>query len=188
MKRLFTALLIALTFLWAGARVARAQDDPEVRKELESQYRRLAEAHDRKDLKAIVGLKTADFHAIFPDGRIGDSKTMEEYSRQFLEANTPPFNIRFTIRTLSVSENKLIAIAEVLQEVSRSREVAGKVRKIETSVVQRETWAKTGGGWKLKLVDEVRDQRKLVDGVMVDPAKPYDPNAPPYNPGATKKP
>lgn len=188
MKRLFTVLLITLTFFWAGARAARAQDDVEVRKELESGYKQLAEAHDRKDLKAIVGMKTADFHSVFPDGRLGDSKTMEEYSRQFLESNIPPFNIRFTIRKLVVSENKLIAVAEVFQEASRSREMAGKVRKVETSVVQRETWAKTPAGWRLKTVDEVRDAKRFVDGKRVDPTKPYDPDAPPYDPDAVKKP
>jgi hypothetical protein len=150
----------------------------------------LAEAHDKRDLKAIVGLKTADFHAIFPDGRVGDSKLMEQYSRQFLEVNQPPYNQRFTIQQLAVSENKLIAVAEVLQELTRYRELAGKRRKVETSVVQRETWAKTADGWKLKSVDNVRDQKRFVDGKRVDPTKPYDPDAPPYNPDDTgvKKP
>jgi hypothetical protein len=188
MKRLFTTLVITLTFFCAGARATCAQDDPEVRKELESSYKQLAEAHDRKDLKAIVGMKTADFHSVFPDGRLGDSKTMEQYSRQFLESNIPPFNIRFTIRKLIVSENKLIAVAEVFQEASRSREMAGKVRKVETTVVQRETWAKTPAGWRLKTVDEVHDAKRFVDGKRVDPTKPYDPDAPPYDPDASKKP
>jgi hypothetical protein len=188
MKTLFATLVITLTCFCAGARAARAQDDPEVRKELEASYKQLAEAHDRKDLKAIVGMKTADFHSVFPDGRLGDSKTMEQYSRQFLESNIPPFNIRFTIRKLVVSENRLIAVAEVFQEVSRSREMAGKVRKVETTVVQRETWAKTPAGWRLKTVDEVHDAKRFVDGKRVDPTKPYDPDAPPYDPDAVKKP
>jgi ketosteroid isomerase-like protein len=149
--RKITLVFVLLACL--GALSAYAQDDAGVRSQLEAQYKRLAEAHDRKDLKTIVGLKTPDFHAIFPDGRVGDSKTMEEYSRQFLETNVPPFNIKFTIQKLTVSENQLIAIAEVLQETSRRREMAGKLRKVETSVVQRETWAKTADGWKLKCVD-----------------------------------
>jgi hypothetical protein len=163
-----------------------AQDDAEVRKELEAQYKRLAEAHDRRDLKTIVGLKTADFHAIFPDGRVGDSKLMEQYSKQFLESNQPPYNIRVTIQKLTVSENKLIAVAEVLQEVSRYRELAGKRRKVDTSVVQRETWARTGDEWKLKSVDNVRDQKRFVDGKRVDPTKPYNPDDPPFDPGETQ--
>lgn len=73
-------------------------------------------------------------------------------------------------------------MVEVLQESSRTRLLEGKVRKVETSVVQRETWLKTDEGWKLKLVDNVRDQKTVVDGKPIDPSKPYDPNAPPYKP------
>ncbi len=164
-----------------------AQDDSAVRKELEVQYKRLAEAHDRKDLKAIADLKTPDFHAIFSDGRVGDVKAMEQYSRQFIETNQPPFNIRVTIQKLTISENKLIAVAEVFQEAARFRDLAGKRRKVETSVLQRETWAKTSDGWKLKLVDNVRDQKRFVDGKRVDPTKPYNPDDPPYNPDAIQR-
>jgi hypothetical protein len=107
---------------------------------------------------------------------------MEEYSKGFLEHNQPPFNQRFTIQKLTVSYNKLIAVAEVLQELARYQELAGKRRKVETSVVQREIWAKTPKGWKLKSVDNVRDQKKSVDGKPVDPTKPYNPDDPPYTP------
>ncbi len=186
MRKLLLISLSTLISSFLSLAGVHAQDHPEVRKELEAQYKRLAEAHDRRDLKAIVGLKTADFHAIFPDGRIGDSKVMEQYSKQFLETNQPPYNIRFTIQTLTVSENKLIAVAEVFQEITRYRELAGKRRKVDTSVVQRETWAKTPEGWKLKFVDNVRDQKRFVDGKRVDPTKPYDPGDPPYNPDEMK--
>jgi hypothetical protein len=179
-KQMSVALsLIAFVCLSA---VVHGQDDTAIRRELEAQYKKLAEAHDKKDLKAIVALKTADFHAVFPDGRVGDSKLMEQYSREFLERNQPPFNLRFRIQKLTVSYNKLIAVAEIFQEASRYQELAGKRRKVETSVMQRETWAKTTDGWKLKSVDNVRDQKKFVDGKRVDPAKPYNPDDPPYSP------
>jgi hypothetical protein len=167
---------------------AVAQDDAQVRKELDAQYKKLAEAHEREDLETIVGLKTADFHAIFPDGKVGDHKVMEQYSRQFLEGNEPPYGIRVTIQKLAVSENQLIAVAEVLQEVTRHREMAGRRRRVDTSVLQRETWAKTADGWKLKSVDSVRDHKRFVDGKRVDPSKPYDPDAPPYDPEDVTKP
>src|SRR5919112_464500 len=120
--KMLLLLKSSLLILSLATSAATAQDDAAVRKELEAQYLKLAEAHDRRDLKAIVALKTADFHAIFPDGRVGDSQSMEQYSRQFLEGNQPPYNIRVTIWKLAVSENKLIAVAEVFQEVTRHRD------------------------------------------------------------------
>jgi hypothetical protein len=186
MKKLWLSVFSALMISCLNLVAANTQDNIEVRKELEAQYQKLAEAHDKRDLKTIVGLKTSDFHAIFPDGRIGDSKVMEQYSKQFLETNQPPYNIRVTIQKLTVSENKLIAVAEVFQEATRYRELAGKRRKVDTSVVQRETWAKTTEGWKLKSVDNVRDQKRFVDGKRVDPSKPYNPDDPPYIPDETK--
>jgi len=179
-------LLLALFLVFAPLS-ASAQDEAVIRKELEAQYRKLAEAHDRKDLRAIADLKTADFHAIFPDGRVGDVKSMEQYTKQFLEMNKPPYHIRNTIEKLTLSDNRLIAVAEVLQEVSRTRDLSGQVRRVDTSVRQRETWAKTPAGWKLKSVDHVRDQRRFVDGKRVDPTKPFDPNAPPFQPDSTRE-
>lgn len=173
---LFVVALMCLNF------PVHAQDDADVQKELEGLYKKLSEAHQRKDLSAIIGLKTSDFHTFFTDGRVGDSKLMEEYSREFLKRNQPPFNLRFTIQKLTVSYNKLIAVAEVFQELARYQDLAGKRRKVETSVIQREIWAKTSEGWKLKSVDNVRDQKKFVDGKRVDPAKLYDPADPPYRP------
>jgi ketosteroid isomerase-like protein len=177
--------LFAFTLTIAGTVATLAQDDAEVRKELEAQYKKLAEAHDRKDLKTIASLKSSDFHVITPDDRVNDVKMMEQYTKQFIESNKPPFNIRNTIKKLSVSENKLVAVVEVFQEASRQRDLAGKLRKVDTSVLQRETWVKTADGWKLKSVDNVRDQKRFVDGKRVDPIKSYDPNAPPYNPNDT---
>jgi len=162
MKKFPLIALLALMILTVEP--VAAQDDPAVRKELEGQYQKLNEAHDRRDLKAILALKTADFHAIFPDGRIGDSKIMEEYSRNFIEKNLPPYNIRITIQKLDVSANKLIAIAEVLQEATRYREIDGQRRRVDTSVKQRETWSRTSEGWKLKYVDNVRDAKTFIDG------------------------
>lgn len=171
MNRLLLGVLSMLIAGGVNTVLVRAQDDLEVRKELEAQYRKLADAHDRRDLKAIVALKTADFLAVFPDGRVGDSIVMEQYSREFLERNLPPYNIRITIQSLTVSENKLIAVAEVVQEATRYRDLEGKRRKVDTSVVQRETWSRTPEGWKLKVVDSVRDQKRFVDGKRVDPTK-----------------
>jgi hypothetical protein len=131
-------------------------------------------------------MKTSDFHSIFPDGTIGDSETMKQYSERFMKNNAKGLSVKITIQKLTVSKFGLIAIAEVLQEAVRPRELAGKTRELRTSVVQRETWAKTNAGWKLKMVDDVHDAKTFVDGKRMDPSKPYDPDAPPFNPDSTQ--
>jgi len=135
-----------------------------VREEIESQYEKLSAANVRKDLPAIMALKSDTFYTIGPKGELNDRVSMEEYSRRFLEPLRPPIVIRMTILDLKVSEHELVAIANVHQEVSRYRDIEGVVRKVETNVFQRETWVKQGGEWKLQFVDDVHDQQTLVDG------------------------
>ena len=153
-----------------------------VRREIEAQYAKLAEANEKKDIAGIMALKSDTFYTIGPKAELNDRQSMEEYSRRFLEPLLPPIVIKQTIRDIKVSQHELVAVVTVFQEASRYREMLGKKRKIDTSVVQRETWVKTADGWKLQFVDDVRDQKTFVDSKRVDPTKPYDPDAPPYEP------
>jgi hypothetical protein len=54
------SIRFALLFFASCASAAFAQEDSRIREELDTQYRKLAEAHDRKDTNAIAALKTAD--------------------------------------------------------------------------------------------------------------------------------
>jgi hypothetical protein len=157
-----------------------------VKKILNSRYEALAKAMDEKDLEKMLSFKTSDFHAIGPDGKVLDNITMKEYSRQFITTNIPPYNSKNTILNLRLSDNKIVAVVDVLQESSRKRELLGKVRNVQTSVLQTETWTFTDKQWKLKLVDNVHDQKRFIDGKRVDPTKPYNPDDPPYDPDTKK--
>ena len=172
----------AILLLLALSTVVAAPPKRNVREELEAQYAKLGAANARKDIPAIMALRSDTFYTIGPHGELNDRISMEGYSRRFLEPLVPPIDIRQTILDLKVSEHELVAIVTVHQEVSRFRELAGKRRKLETSVVQRETWVKQGGEWKLQFVDDERDQKTFVDGERMDPSKPYDPDAPPFVP------
>jgi hypothetical protein len=172
--------LLSLYAFHAYSQQASAVDS--VKGILIERYRSLGEAMDGRNLEHILGFRTADFHAIGPDGRIADHITMKEYTRQFITNNLPPYNTKFTILNLRLSDNKIVAVADVLQESTRKRELVGKIREVKTSVVQTETWIFTDGQWKLKLVDNVHDQKRYIDGKRVDPTKPYNPDDPPFNP------
>ena len=152
------------------------KDEAEVRRELEQQYQKLVEAH-AEGPKAFASLLTADFHAIGPDGRIEDLREMKQGYAETYSARA-----RYTIRELAVSENRLIAVVEVFREITEGRTLAGAPRKIVNSSMKRDTWSRTRKGWKLKSVDHIRDQKEFVDGKRVDPTKPFDPDAPPYEP------
>ena len=68
MKKQLSAVFVVVALICMNVLV-HAQDDADIRRELEAQYKKLAAAHDRKDLKTIVAMKTSDFHVFFTDGR-----------------------------------------------------------------------------------------------------------------------
>jgi hypothetical protein len=172
--------LITLYSVYSYSQDSSAIDS--VKENLNDRYKALAAAMDERNLEKILSFRTADFHAIGPDGKVLDRIIMKEYSRQFITNNIPPYNIKNTILNLRLSDNKIVAVVDVQQESTRKRELLGKVRDVKTSVLQTETWIFSDGEWKLKLVDNVHSQKRFVDGKRVDPTKPYNPDDPPYNP------
>ena len=175
-------VLLLLTLYWYNGSAQDSLAVDSVKKVLNSRYEALSKAMDERNLEQILSFRTGDFHAVGPDGRILDYPTMKEYSKQFITNNIPPYNTKNTILRLRVSDHKMVAVADVLQESTRKRELLGKVREVTTSVLQTETWIYVSKEWKLKLVDNVHEQKRYVDGKRVDPTKPYNPKDPPYDP------
>jgi len=151
-----------------------------VRKELDRQYARLAEAIRNKDFHAFQALHTADFTGIDAQGRKQFPQQMADRARLFLQRIRPPIRASFAIEAIALDGGD--ARATVRQSISRMQKVAGEFRKVETSSTQDETWTKTPEGWKLKLAEGERDLEWHVDDKRIEPGKPYDPAAPPYVP------
>ena len=165
----------------AGRVVVRDKSKP-VRKALELQYARLADAIVNKDHAAFQALRTADFHTVDEQGRAQTPQQMSDRAKAMLESLQPPIETSNTIGTIDLRGDD--AKATVRQYFSKMLHVAGKLRRIETWVTQDETWTRTPEGWKLAFVDGVRDGECYVDGKRIEPGKPYDPDAPPYDPKA----
>ena len=163
-----------------GDTVVVADKSKPVRAALEAQYARLAEAVRNKDFEAFQGLRTADFSTINEKGERKSAAEMAERARALLERIQPPIETSNTIGTIDLEGDR--AVATVRQRFVRMQEMAGTLRKVETRVTQDETWVLTAEGWKLQFVENVRDPEQWVDGKRVDPAKPYDPDAPPFEP------
>lgn len=168
-----------------GNRTILRDKSKPVRRALEVQYAKLVKAVREKDFEAFQALRTSDFSTKGLNGEPQSSEQMAARARALLERIQPPIDTSVTIDTINARGNE--AVATVRQRFSRMQNVAGQLRKVETSVTQDETWVQTPDGWKLKFVDNERDGMFFVDGKRVEPGKPYDPNAPAFNPGAVRQ-
>lgn len=138
-------------------------DTSTVRRELEQRYEENTRAFLAKDFVSIMALRTEDFHAVTPDGKLNDRADMEQYIRGFLNGIDRWISTSIDIDSLEVSGD--LARAIVRQHADRmALRSDGLVHHVETWVTQRETWRRTPDGWKLYRVDSIRDQRRLIDG------------------------
>jgi ketosteroid isomerase-like protein len=139
-----------------------------VRKAIEDWYARNMEAFNAKDVAAVMALRTDDFHTITPDGKVNTRADMETRTKLFLDRIDHFISQDYRIGTIEVEGD--LASADVTQKTVRMQRLPdGTLHKVEAGAVQRETWRKTAEGWKLYLVDQIRDT-----GVFVDD-KPYNP-------------
>jgi hypothetical protein len=163
-----------------GDRVVIKDKSKPVRRELEDVYARLAVAIESNDPDAIIAFRHPEFSTVDLQGERRSADYMAERTRAMVSLIRPPIQTGNVLGTIEVQGDK--ATATVRQSFSRMQMVEGKLRKVDTSVTQDETWVRTDGGWKLFFVENVRDPAWYVDGKRIDPAKPYDPDAAPYEP------
>src|SRR5262245_32172087 len=117
-----------------GDRIVVRDKSKPVRKELEIQYARLAEAVEHRDHAAFQALRTADFHTVDEQGRPQTPQQMSDRARAMLASIQPPIKTTNTIGTIDVQGND--AKATVRQYFSKMLQLAGKLRKVETYVTQ----------------------------------------------------
>ncbi len=163
-----------------NAVVIRDHSHP-VWKALQAQYAKLAEALKKKDINALFALYTPDFRAVTPTGEVWSRERSLAYQRNGLAQVKETTHISNTIvRLILHGENA--ATASVLQQWYRTQMMVGKLCRVETHAVQDEEWTKTPDGWKRGNIQEVQNGAAFVDGKRVDTNKPYDPEAPAYDP------
>jgi ketosteroid isomerase-like protein len=164
--RVAIASFVMLLLSASGARAFQASARPDTaktRKELEAVYRQNTAAYEKWDVAAIMALRAPNFHSITPDGKVQDRAAMENYIQGILNGVKKWNLLTFTIDSLRVVGDTAFAI--VSQHLDRmALRPDNAVHHVETWVTQREAWIRTGGKWLLWRVDELRNQRRLVDG------------------------
>jgi len=138
-------------------------DAAQVRRELEAWYADNNRAFLAKDLTAIMNLRSAEFHTITPDGVRSDRAAMEQRTLGMLNGVEQWIDISVEIDSLEVIENEARAVVRQ-HLVRRALRPDGLVHHVETWVTQREVFRREPAGWRLYRVDDIRDQRRLVDG------------------------
>jgi len=151
-----------------------------VRRALERQYAAIRRALIAKDLDAMMALRTPDFEAHLPNGQVWDFAASRAYTQAGFEQVQQNLDVRFIIHEIELDGPR--AAAHIEQHWSRLQMKAGKVRKVETTAHQRETWLLTPQGWRLQGIDQVKPGPWFVDGKEIDPYKSYDPDAPEFKP------
>ena len=159
--------------------VVRDKSKP-VRRALEEQYKKVAQAQMNEDIEAMRALRTADFSVNMPNGDRWDLEASLNYSRAGFQQVESNISLSNTIESLDVHGDEAVAV--VHQRWSRMQIKGGQLRRVDTEAIQTETWVNTKDGWKLKHIGNVKPGAWYVDGKRVDPTKPYDPNAPEFRP------
>ena len=154
-------------------------------KQIDERYFTLADAIRSKDVDAIFALYTPDYQVAMPNGEVWSRERSLAYQRDGLARVQETRHVSNTIMRLTECDNGVMAT--VLQQWYRTQMTAGKVRLVETNTLQDELWSRAGGSWLRGNIYEVRPGAAFVDGKRVDITRPYDPNAPAYDPAARFK-
>jgi hypothetical protein len=147
----------------SGGRSAAPTREVEVRAQLDRRYTENANAFLTWDVRGVMALRAPDFHTVGPDGQSNDRAAMERYTEGLLNGIKKWNVLEFTIDSLRLAGDTAIAI--VSQHLDRmALRPDQQVHHVETWATQREIWIRSGTQWLLWRVDQVHNQRRLVDG------------------------
>jgi tetratricopeptide (TPR) repeat protein len=147
---------------------------------IQAQYLKLADAMRKRDVDALFALYVPDFHAVTPTGERWSRERSLAYQRNGLAQVRETHQITNTIVRLTTCDDH--ATATVLQQWYRTQMMEGQLRRVETNAVQDESWTRTADGWKRGNIFNVRNGLAFVDGKRVNTNRPYDSEAPAFDP------
>ena len=151
-----------------------------IRNELEKQYAKSITATMNKDSLLACSLIHPESKVYAANGEIWDANKLCEYIKLSFIQVQKTIKVSFDLDTIQVHGDTAAVL--IHQYWNRSQMKAGKIRDIETTADQWETWVKKDGVYLHYKVDRVVPKIWKVDGKRVDPSKRYDPNAPEFNP------
>jgi Domain of unknown function (DUF4440) len=142
-----------------------------VRQELEAVFARRVQAVKNKDAETQISQVSPDYSASRPNGQTLNYEQIANYMRRGADQFVAVTYLSITIEGLTIRDNE--ALVDARQRFARTQRLRdGNIHCVVTGVLQRETWVRTSEGWKLRRVDNLREQSMIVDGRPVDPNNP----------------
>lgn len=155
MKRMTSSLCAAL-MLCLCITSARAQD--ETKKAIDAQYQAIAASLQEKKTDGMDKAALPDAKAIDLFGREQDrAKWMDSLKERV--AKIDGLKVTAEVREVRTMEDEATSIA-LLKAVGETAGNDGKAVPIELNMIDRTTWKKDGGSWKIKLFKTVSLQGK----------------------------
>ena len=145
-----------------------------IRRQLETRYAENAAAFVAKDTAAVNRLRAPDYHTVTPDGRAHSAAEMQAYTAGLFTIVERFDSLTFRLDSLTLRGDTAVAVT--LQQSTRWQHLPNtppaERHRVAVAVAQREQWIPSPAGWLLWRVDQVRDQRRWIDGVLQAPRAP----------------
>src|SRR5579884_2321649 len=160
------ALVLAVLLLGAATFANGQNSSPDFRK----LYDRYEKAVRERDSAAYMAMFTDDFSMISPDGKVHDRAEMTKYQKVNAETTKKVNSYSVTIEAVTPMKDGDFDVI-VLQKYDRDQaplDQPDKPHNIRTSVVQRETWHRINGTWKIRRIEELLLGPVYFDGKIME--------------------
>ncbi len=165
MKKLF--FILASTSL--GISAFAADTSAQFRSYLNGMLPKLTKAFDTMDPKFFKAISAPDFTETVGGKTYTKEQAMQQMVQQF--AMTKSMKCHFRILSAKASGNTGIAMtAGHFTSVLKPGQ-DGKTHTLMMDMWEKETWVKTGKGWKIKSLKEAKPPKSTMDGHPFDPSK-----------------
>jgi len=178
--RFLAAMACALFIGVSGASAQDAQQDGRLAP-MNVHYQRLAQAYAENDTAMILAYRTPDFYVETPGGDRLDRDVTTQILVDFFTQSAPPVELS-TIVQCARMNGDVEALFTVTQTTTRNADLGDGQHRVASAVTQTDTWRLTPEGWRLASISSIHGARRWVDGVEVDPLRPYAANARPFTP------
>jgi len=153
------------------------------RREIQARIDQTVAADKAENVGAAFRYNTPDFTAKKHDGKVLTSQQVRDgiqANYNFIISISDRTRVRIDCLTLRGDE----ATVYINQHFARTVPLGPErtPRELVTNVTHRELWVLTRRGWMRRYIEELQPGPFFVDGRRFNPDRPYDPEAPPYDP------